>query len=257
MKIQLLPSTFDQTGSASKRQHLASFVLDDRVAIDAGSLAFGVNDLQRQSIRDIIITHPHLDHIAGLPLFVDDLFSELKSPLRIHATAQTVEILEEHVFNWKIYPRFSELRNEFGAVLEYRRFQIREKFAACDFEFLAVPVNHQVETAGFIVTRGARQIAFTSDTAETEEFWHVVNALPRLDALFIECAFPDRKKELAGLAHHLTPEGLKKELAKFKHDCSIFAINIKPMFREEICAELAGLQIPNLQIMRPGEIYEL
>ena len=77
MKVQLLPSTFDESGKASSRQHLPCFVIDDVVAIDAGSLAMACTDQQRANIRDIVLSHAHLDHIAGLPLFIDDLYSVL------------------------------------------------------------------------------------------------------------------------------------------------------------------------------------
>jgi hypothetical protein len=47
MKLQLLPSTFDENGCASARQHLACFVVDDCVAIDAGSLAMAASPAQK------------------------------------------------------------------------------------------------------------------------------------------------------------------------------------------------------------------
>ncbi len=75
MKLQLLPGTFDENGMASPRQHLSCFVVDDCVAIDAGSLAMAASTVQRKQIRDVVLTHAHLDHIAGLPLFIDDLFA--------------------------------------------------------------------------------------------------------------------------------------------------------------------------------------
>jgi cAMP phosphodiesterase len=257
MKIQLLASTFDETGVASRRQHLACFVLDNRLAIDAGSLAFAVSDEQRKSIRDIIVTHAHLDHIAGLPIFVDDLFSTLEAPLRVYGSADTIETLENHIFNWKVYPRFSELNNDFGAVLKYVRISALEKFEVAGFEVIPVPVNHQVETVGFVISNERKKIAFTSDTAQTDSFWQFVNELPPLDALFIECAFPDRMAELAAASHHLTPQILKKELKKNKHSTRVFVINLKPVFREEICRELAALKIPNLEIMLPNSVYEV
>ena len=257
MKIQLLSSTFDEKGCASRRQHLACFVLNDRLAIDAGSLAFAVSDEQRKSIRDIVITHAHLDHIAGLPLFVDDLFSTLEAPLKIYGSEKTIEALERHIFNWEIYPRFSELKNEHGAVMEYVRFSPLEKISVANLEIIAVPVNHQVETVGFVISEGEKQIAFTSDTAETSGFWQFINELPELNALFIECAFPNRMSELAAASHHLTPQKLEIELQKFKHSSDVFVINLKPMFREEICEELATLKMPNLKVMLPGAIYEI
>src|SRR5437868_15401047 len=117
MKVQLLPSTFDENGSVSVRQHFMSIVVDDCVAIDAGSLAFACTKRQQENIRDVILTHTHLDHIAGLPLFIDDLFSTLMEPIRIHATREMIGILERDIFNWSIYPRFSELFNDHGPVV--------------------------------------------------------------------------------------------------------------------------------------------
>src|SRR5438105_11292805 len=37
--------------------------------------------------------------------------------------------------------------------------------------------------------------AFSSDTAETDEFWKLVNRASHLHALFIEASFPDRSEE--------------------------------------------------------------
>jgi cAMP phosphodiesterase len=257
VKIQLLPTTFDVSGRATAQQHLACFVVDNCVALDAGSLAFAATEEQRRQLRDVVITHSHLDHIAGLPIFIDDLFETLETSLRVHATEAVAEALETHIFNWTIYPRFSELENQNGAVMRYLNFNLREKFAVAHLEIIAVPVNHQIETIGLIVSDKDKCVAITSDTAETDEFWQTINKLPRLDAVFVECAFPNSKAELAKASFHLTPDTFKTEIAKLdRNDCEIFAVHLKPMYRDEICAELESLKIPRLRIMMPAEIYE-
>ena len=256
MKIQLLPSTFDEYGRATSQQHLPCFLLDDCMAIDAGSLALAVNESQRQTVRDIIITHPHLDHVATLPIFIDDLFAELRQPIQVYATPETIETLEQHIFNWKVFPRFKELTNDFGTVLEYQPIVLNRKFAISHFEVTAVAVSHQIPTVGLIVSSGGRTIAFTSDTAPTDDFWEFVNALPTLDVVLIECAFPNSKAGLAEISHHLTPRKLYLELAKLKHKCPIFIINIKPMYRSEIICELEELRLPQLQVMQVGKVYD-
>src|SRR5437899_11264709 len=128
MQLQMLPSTIDENGRASDRQHLLSIVIDGCVAVDAGCLAFSCTNHQRASVRDIILTHTHLDHTAGLPLFIDDLFATLTEPVRIHATREMINILERDLFNWAIYPRFSELTNDNGPVVEYREFERGSSF---------------------------------------------------------------------------------------------------------------------------------
>lgn len=256
MKFQLLPSTFDENGCASLKQHLACFVIDDCVAIDAGSLAMAAGSVQKEQIRDIVLTHAHLDHIAGLPLFVDDLFASLTEPIRVHATNEVVEILERDVFNWHIYPRFSELKNEFGTVLEYHPFEMGKEFSIKHLVFKAAKVNHKVPTVGFIVSDREKTFALSGDTAEMNEFWETVNSEENLDAILIECAFPDELKSIANDSHHLTPNTLKKEITKLRHkNTPIFIINLKPMYRDEIVRQIAGLKIENLQILEVGKIY--
>lgn len=257
MKIQLLPSTFDQEGRATPEQRLTCYLLDDRVAFDAGSIALAITDAQRDSVRDIIVTHPHLDHIATLPIFIDDLFGFLETPIRIHATQEVIDLLERDVFNWTVYPRFSELRNDRGPVMEYVPFQTGVEFTVAHLKVVAVNVNHIVPTVGMIITDGKATVAFSSDTAETEEFWQLVNRTPRLDALLIEASFPDALAELAEASRHFTPASLQRELRKLRHDdLDILTVHLKPAYRETVVSELNALGIPRLGIMEAGRVYE-
>jgi cAMP phosphodiesterase len=258
MKLQLLPSTFDENGMASPRQHLSCFVVDDCVAIDAGSLAMAASATQKKQIRDVVLTHAHLDHIAGLPLFIDDLFSGLDAPVRVHAAPEIIETLERDIFNWEIYPRFSELENANGtAVMKYQPFAVGEEFSVKHLRLKAVRVNHKVSTVGFVVSDNRMKFAVSGDTAETDEFWRVLNAEANLSALLVECALPNELEELARAAHHLTPRMLKQELEKFKREeCSIYVVNIKPMYRDRVVRQIGELEIENLQIFEVGQIYE-
>lgn len=257
MKVQLLPTTFDENGCATAQQHLSCLVIDDCVAIDAGSLATAASEIQRQKIRNIILTHAHLDHIAGLPLFVDDLFAGLREPICVHAAEEVIEVLETNLFNWAIYPRFSELENDYGKVLRYQKFEAEKTFAAEHLNFKPIEVNHKVPSVGFIVSDAETKIAVSGDTGEMDKFWQIVNTEDKIDALLIECAFPDKLNELAHSSHHLTPKNLQNELLKFKHkNCPIYVINIKPIYREQVISELNELKIRNLQILQVGKIYE-
>jgi cAMP phosphodiesterase len=257
MKVQLLPSTIDEDGRASARQHLMSIIIDDCVAIDAGSLAFACTDLQRRQVRDIILTHTHLDHIAGLPLFIDDLFATLTEPIRIHATRDVIETLERDVFNWSVYPRFSELMNKSGRVVEYNEFKQGSDISARHITVKSVAVNHKVAACGYVVSDGQVSVGITGDTAETDDIWTAFNSFADLKAILVECAFPNEMADLAKVSHHLTPQRLERELTKFGNaDCEVYAINLKPMYRDTIIEQIGRLDLRPIKVLQVGKVYE-
>lgn len=258
MRFQVLPSSIDEDGRASARQHLFTAIIDDRVAIDAGCLAMSCSDIQRENVRDILLTHTHLDHIAGLPIFLDDMFARLDGPLRVHATPEMVEILERDIFNWSVYPRFSELKNERGTVLEYFEFAHGDTFEVAHLSVKSIPVNHKVLATGFLISDGISSAAVTGDTAETDEFWQVCRYADDLKAVVVEAAFPNEFDELSAVSNHLTPIKLKAELEKFpERKCPVYVINIKPMYRETVISQLEELSISGLEIVELGRVYQI
>jgi cAMP phosphodiesterase len=258
MRIRMLPSTFDAAGALSPKQHFQCLVINGTVAIDAGSLANAVTSAERVTIRDVVLTHSHLDHIAGLPLFIDDLFPVLTEPIRVHAVREVIEALETHIFNWQIYPRFSELKNRYGEVIEYAEIFPGTEFEVKGLKFLPIAVNHNVPSMGFLISDKDSSIAITGDTAEMTEFWDIVNGHAPLDALFVECAFPNEFDELSTISHHLTPQKLGNELRKFNdRNCPIYVINIKPAYRSAVVSQLETLGVENLRIFEVGREYKL
>jgi len=168
LNIQLLPSSFDASGHATSAQRLTCFLIDERVTVDAGSIGIALTEAQRRKVRDVIITHPHMDHIASLPIYVDDLFAEVEEPIRIHATQEVIDLLKRDVFNDNVYPRFDVLENERGPVMRYVPFVTGQEFRIAHLTVTAAPVNHIVPTVGLLVSDGKTIVAFSSDTAETE-----------------------------------------------------------------------------------------
>ena len=63
MKIEVLGAS----GSASKGCRLTSLLINDTIALDAGSLAQTLTIERQEAVRSILLTHSHLDHTLGLP----------------------------------------------------------------------------------------------------------------------------------------------------------------------------------------------
>ncbi|MCS7080586.1 MAG: 3',5'-cyclic-nucleotide phosphodiesterase [Chloracidobacterium sp.] len=244
MQVRALPSLTDPSS-----QLLISFVVNDRVAIDAGALAFHLNGEALLAVQDIVLTHVHLDHIASLPFIFSELFTEIQTPVRIHATAADIERLRRHIFNDVIWPDFTRLRNAHGELLTFKPFVWRKPFEVAGLRLTAIPVTHTVETAGIIIEDADGVcVAFTSDTGVTDEFWATLNALPRLDAVFVDVAFDNANEPIANASRHLSPRLLVGELAKLRRPTQVLAVNLKPFCRERVMEEVKALNLPTVQV---------
>ena len=96
-------------GIGGRQLRTTSFLVDGDILLDAGS---GVGDLslaELTRIDHVFVTHSHLDHVTSIPFLIDTVGGMRSKPITVHATAATIEILKSHLFNWSIWPDFSEI----------------------------------------------------------------------------------------------------------------------------------------------------
>jgi cAMP phosphodiesterase len=220
--------------------------------VDAGSLAMAATDEHRRNLRDVVLTHAHLDHIAGLPLFVDDLFATLDQPVKVHALPEVIDVLERDVFNWSVFPRFSELSIGSTNAIEYCPVSFDQPFTVQDSEFRLFPTFHKVPSCGVVVKDKDSCVAISGDTASLSGF---VKDGSRLSAAVIECAFPNELSEIAKSSHHMTPATLRTELEKLQLDCPVFVFNIKANYRDAVVEQIRDLDMSGLEILEIGKAY--
>lgn len=255
MRIRLLPSS---AGRPSQLQCLTSFVIDERVAIDAGSIGFAFSPGEIGTVRHIIVTHSHSDHIASLPIYVAEAFPSLDKPIIIYGSNEVNTALREFVFNDKVWPNFEkiELSNGSGPTLEFRQLEPRQTINVAGFEVTPIPVNHIVPTFGLLVRNAATTVAFTSDTYSTEEIWKAASEDEHLKAVFAEVSFPNEMAELAEASKHLTPALLAIELRKLNRDVEVYVVHIKPTHREDVIRQIAALGNLRVSVGEIDRVYE-
>ncbi|MDP2758893.1 MAG: 3',5'-cyclic-nucleotide phosphodiesterase [Sideroxyarcus sp.] len=234
-----------------------SFLLDHDVLIDAGT---GVGELslaEMSMIDHVFITHSHLDHIACLPLLVDGVGFMRDRPVVIHATAETLQILQQHIFNWAIWPDFAEIPNLRQPVMRYEEIRLGESVEVGGRRLTPLPANHVVPAIGFHIDSGAASLVFSGDTTTCDALWEAVNRIDNLRYLIVEAAFCDAEKELAILSKHLCPSLLAEELAKLKLQPEIFITHLKPGEVEMTMREIGELvQRFNPQILQNGREFD-
>ncbi|OYD50128.1 3',5'-cyclic-nucleotide phosphodiesterase [Acidovorax kalamii] len=230
------------SGAIAKDCRTTSFLVGDRILIDAGT---GVGDLTLEEmgrIDHVLLTHSHLDHIAALPLMLDAVSSLRRSPVQVHALPATIEALQAHVFNNIIWPDFSAIPSQASPFLQYQTFSTGELLAIDGFEIEVLPARHTVPAVGFAVRGDSGWWVFSGDTERNQAFWDRVNTLP-VTNLVIETAFSNRERDLARRSLHLSPDTLAQELAHI-HPANRYPIYIthtKPSETELIMEEIRQL----------------
>jgi cAMP phosphodiesterase len=254
MKIQLLPG-----GGANnqKEQYLTSFLINDEVAVDAGALPLALNRESQLAIRHIFITHAHLDHMAGLPLMLDNIFTDMSQTVLVYAIEETTQALHQHIFNNVIWPDFTSFKNSYDVNLQFQVITPKQPIKIGELEVIAVPVSHTVPTIGLIIKSQENAIVISGDTTSTDELWGMARDLDGLKASFIECSYPNRLSDLAIRYGHLSPELLFAEYKKIGKNISTFAYHIKPAYLGEIVKELLDLEDENILVAEPGKGYEI
>jgi len=216
------------SGGIGGNLHTTSFLLDHDVLIDAGT---GVSELsltELAMIDHVFVTHSHLDHIACIPFMADSAGFMRDRPLTVYATEETLDILKQHVFNWKIWPDFSEIPNRQQPVMRYQSIKLGETVVLNGRRITALPANHTVPAVGYHLDSGRASLVFSGDTFTNDRLWGIVNEIENLRYLIIETAFSNGERDLAVLARHLCPSLLVEELAKFKREAEVFVTHLKP-----------------------------
>lgn len=217
-----------------------SMLVDDDILIDAGT---GVGDLSMDAllkIDHIFITHTHLDHIAFIPLLLDTVMGFREKPVTVHATAENLTVLREHIFNWKIWPDFNQIPDATNPLLQYQTIEVGESIALNARTITALPANHVVPAVGYHLQHANASFVFTGDTTECDALWQTVNQIKDLKYLIIETAFSNSEYALAKISKHLCPSMLVTELAKLKVNAKpvVYITHLKPGEAEKIMQEI-------------------
>ncbi len=225
MKLRVLGCS----GGISKGLRTSSYMIDNDILLDAGT---GVGDLSLQEmhqLKHIFISHSHMDHVLSIPLLVDTLFADLQQqPLLVYARAETIKILKQHIFNWQLWPDFSELPSKKSPALKLIEMNPGDVITLGERSIEMVNVNHTVPASAFIVESAGKVLAYSGDTTTNDSLWKRLNEYKKLDFMIVEAAFAEEEIELAKLARHYCPSLLAQDLKKLKHKVKIGISHLKP-----------------------------
>jgi 3',5'-cyclic-nucleotide phosphodiesterase len=246
-------------GGETPKHRTSAFILDDRLAIDAGSLTSGMELKAQCALKACLVSHAHLDHIRDLATIADNRAQNLCPPLVIAGTKQTIDILRKHFFNGLLWPDFTRIPSASKPTIEYLVLRPEVKTKVAGYAVRAIMVSHTIDTCAFIVESKDGAIAYSGDTGPTKRLWEVLNEEPKLRALLMEVSFPDSEQKVATLSGHHTPQTLGAELKKYKNpkDLPTLLYHIKPVFQAKVEREIAKIRGVNLTVLNLGDHFIL
>jgi len=226
-----------------------SFLIDDQLLIDAGSVASTLSIDNQARVNNILVTHSHLDHIKDLAFLCDNCFGMRPGPFEVWSHPTVVRILREHLFNDTIWPDFSALPNREKPTIRLNDLVPRTPREIGGYRITGIPVQHPNDAMGYIVEKDGKALLFTGDTAATTEIWQAASKVPHLKAIFTEISFPNRLRGVARASDHHTPESLGEELKKMPPGVPVILTHMKPNFRGQLESEIAELGDQRLQML--------
>lgn len=242
------------SGGELPRHKTTCFLLDGRLALDAGALTASLTLEELLRVDDIVLTHSHFDHVKDVPLLADLVVGRRRRPVRVHASTECARTLKESVFNDELWPDFTRIPDARRPVMEIVPFSPTRPFKVGRYAFRPTPVHHPVESVGFVVSDGRSEFAISGDTGPTVAFWKKVNAAKRLGALLVELSFPNDLQGLADVSGHLTPNTLATELAKLdRNGTPVLLYHLKPAYAAQLRREVAALKLPGVRILAVGD----
>ena len=263
---------------------------DKYVCLDAGTLHNGIQKainaklfptnietVLKNNIRGYLISHPHLDHVAGLIIN-----SPNDSNKNIYALPFTIQTLEDNYFSWKSWANFGD-EGEKPLLKKYHYIHLAEDseiiLSNTDMYVTAFELSHSnpYKSTAFLIRHDSSYVLYLGDTgADSLEksnklalLWQHVAPLIRtnkLKAIFIETSFPD-EQPLSQLFGHLTPALLMNEMQQLAilsglkklQQVKIIITHIKPVGNNDalIKKELTQLNTMHLSLLFPQQAHKI
>lgn len=189
---------------------------NDHVLIDVGISGKRIEnglcsiDLKADEMKGILITHEHIDHIAGLGVMAR------RYHLPIYATAETIEAIKNVKSVGKIDPEL------FVPIEPGKEFKIGE------LSLKSISISHDAANpVAYKVTNGSNAMAVVTDLGTYDD--NIIKEFQNLDALLLEAnhdvnmlqtgAYPYYlKKRILGDRGHLSNERSGQLLCELLHD---------------------------------------
>lgn len=225
----------------SRTRHTC-FLVDDVLAIDAGSLMTGLSDHEKNALQAVLLTHRHFDHVRDLPSLGLQTMDN-GATIDVFGLPDTLDAVSTRLMDGLLYPNFTLRPTPDRPKYRLHPITPNRPFNVGGLEILPLPVPHGALAVGYVVRKGSATAAFTSDTGGG--LLPFLSHTPPPQYLFVEVTFSNDGIARARASQHLTPSILQDELQAARSQNlplpHVVAVHRDPRHEQAIIAELAQL----------------
>lgn len=229
----------------------SSFLINERVLIDSGHVASVLSLEEQNKIRDIFVTHFHLDHTKDIAFLTDNAFGDHDLPISVYGTARTISDFKKHYFNNATWPDFTKINSDNRPIVRLVIIRHGQETVIGQLKVTPFKVNHSIDGVGYIVRDKSSAVFFSGDTGPTDTMWNSINADASVKAIFVEASFPNEFQAIADSSGHFTPKTLDADLGKLtRTGIPVYVYHIKPKYYDIISEEIRALKRDNLIVLQ-------
>lgn len=219
------------------------FLVDDVLAVDAGSLASALTPAEHKRVEAILLTHMHFDHTRDIPSMALATLYEPR-PIQVFSLKETLDAVHDHLIDGRFYPDFTRDLGPIPPRYRFHALEPRKPVPVLGYQVKAFPMTHPVPSVGYLVrSRSGACFGYSGDTYG--DLLPLVQDEWRPRVLFVEMTYPTREADLAKLTGHLTPALLRAQLAGAVEARTVMpqviAVHIGFADRDQIIRELADV----------------
>ncbi len=242
-------------GELHRQSSLISYLVNDNIAIDAGALAL-MPLAEQKRLTTLFLSHSHVDHLATLPLLIDNLYQPGPQCIDLYASAVTIRTLKAHVFNDHLWPDLVRLSSEGSPFVAFHEIEHGQRITLGDVSVTPFDVQHTIPTLGYVVQDPRTAVAIVADTAPCDDIWSFLAPIENLRSVFLEISFPNSMQWLADISGHLTTRDFVTEIGKLQRKVDWYITHMKPEFADQIACEVERLRLDHCRFAMGGMEYE-
>jgi ribonuclease BN (tRNA processing enzyme) len=241
-------------GSSEAGFNLTSFLINDKILLDAGDGVSSLTYEEQIQIKKIILSHAHLDHICSLPFLALNLFDSGNYPTDVITPIPVIRTVKSHIMNDEVWPDFSRIPTLNNPVFRYIEITENEEMNLGEITITPINGDHIVPCYGYLLKEKNNAILFSGDTCDATSIFKIADKIDNLKAIIVEVTFSSDNQKLADDSKHLTPFTLGKQLENLKSPADIYLFHMKSNQLEKIIEECKKIH-RKLFLLQQGKTY--